>query len=862
MQQAVATITKMFIQLENTKIFLSDNELEKIRQFIFNKELYNNKTYSLHQEKTTGLLQIIKQSYLKVDASEAETIIKNAQFAIEIFHFEIRRIEDVYHFIMTLSEDTSYKIIKAFLSSATYLVQTQIQPQKATEYLADKSSKHLNPAKITSAALTPPTEVQAHPQKVTEYPVRRLPKKLYPIKTTLSVPELFLCSNLEEDDNFHIPLTSTESKRLLDSLNAGDYKLLEDYFQRGIHPGPLISDLYFRQKNDQVSLDLFDMVHAIADAVSELTHDPKPGNKITIFPIFSDDGNFSYETEKRLLSYLKNNYPIEEQLPPELKAKFHSIPVNERFFSVVELSDEYFFMALKAVIESCFSYNDRTLFQRIYFAAPLLRAQLNPYRDRLNHLISKIDTWWQDNKFYLETELSISETHTILKEVYDNLLTDIPSLKYYTQENYFYAQLISNLLSMCAPVVSLNRGRQSAGHLVIPGKILEMCNSFFYGEISHVRRFIGFAKFSATNVALATKRNGRIINGNWQGISSVKSTHGSKKAGPWSVRTHDLAHWHKMFSIPIDIRHCFIAWAKMIAKETGFKLSKITYLLYDMDFEFISCYVGNPKRTSATTNIDFVLNSYKRIIKVYPQLRAQIFEYTLIIIIGMLKNPSLTTRTFSHCTELNSDEHFAITSQIIIANLFHSVSDPEDKKISENFLVFKKIFDNDCSSTHNIFCYLTTQAVLNKKLEDGEQKLLTSLLKKVNVLKWTRNHGLKLSHNDMELYVVDIKSENLDLVLNIILSATNHTDKNNYLKEITEVLPNFKEKAQTENPQASQKETCSSKKISDQNVYKSFATLKMGWFIVPKERLLLYQDLTRKKIGTAEDRLPKPRSIF
>jgi hypothetical protein len=125
---------------------------------------------------------------------------------------------------------------------------------------------------------------------------------------------------------------------------------------------------------------------------------------------------------------------------------------------------------------------------------------------------------------------------------------------------------------------------------------------------------------------------------------------------------------------------------------------------------------------------------------------------------------------------------------------------------------------------------LTAQTVLNKKLGQSEQKLLTSLIKKINVLKWTKNNGLKLSHNGKELYVVDVKDDTLDLALNIILSATNDADKNNHLKKITSVLPNFKERDQAENSPAPQKESI----LSEKTVYKAFATFKMGCALFPK----------------------------
>lgn len=208
----------MGTELENKKIVLTVDELEIIRKFLFNEALYNNKTYSLRQNKNNGLLQIVKSSILRIDDTEIDALIKGIKFDIGIFQKEKKRLGCDYFLTITLSEDVSWKVIKNYIPRAT----------------------------------RPP--VQVDPQGATEYTLRRLPKELYPERTTSNSSEFFLCSNLKEDDNFHIPQTSTESNRLLDSLNAGNYELLQDYFRRGIHPGPLISDLYFRQHKNKKKL--------------------------------------------------------------------------------------------------------------------------------------------------------------------------------------------------------------------------------------------------------------------------------------------------------------------------------------------------------------------------------------------------------------------------------------------------------------------------------------------------------------------------------------------------------------------------------------------------------------------------------
>ncbi len=208
----------MGTDLKNEKIILTDDELETIRKFLFNEASYNNKTYSLSQNKVSGLLQIEESSYVEISDTECDALVKSIKFDIGIFQKEKKRIGCDYLLTITLSEDVSWKVIKNYIPRAT----------------------------------RPP--VQVDPQGATEYTLRRLPKELYPERTTSNSSEFFLCSNLKEDDNFHIPQTSTESNRLLDSLNAGNYELLQDYFRCGIHPGPLISDLYFRQHKNKKKL--------------------------------------------------------------------------------------------------------------------------------------------------------------------------------------------------------------------------------------------------------------------------------------------------------------------------------------------------------------------------------------------------------------------------------------------------------------------------------------------------------------------------------------------------------------------------------------------------------------------------------
>jgi len=610
----------------------------------------------------------------------------------------------------------------------------------------------------------------------------RLPESLYRARehSTTGAIYTFLVSKLNADDGLHVSVAGKKS--LMASLNAGNYALLEFYLQQGIDPRGFICDAYFRGKGvDQASLDLLDAIGDSKAAADELTDTAAPGKKIRCFPILDNAGRFTRPARDYLLPYLRHAYPFINEDELVLQNKINAIPKAEHFFTTVDINDTLQLAALKMVIENCFTLMKRnmllTLYHTISTATDLFTAETNPYNRQLKSVLDKIKVTRRDHYSY-DIYLQLTDIGKLLDNVYYQLLHQHPFLKNHTINSNFHLQLIYSSQPLVFPIASPNK--KTIAQVLMPGSVMDICHEIAYGAKNKVSRFIGYGKFNASDIAAFTQLKGRLINAQGGHVAGLTKAHNAM-CRPWTLRFHDVLHWHRMSSVPEGIRTGVISWAKMLEKETGFALSKLSYAFYDMDFSGYERYrVDNIIRTSIAENISILINYYGLVTN--SDVKYNLLGYHLIITFEILRDPSWMNRVFSHCSEANPVSYLHVFLQGLCAVTSITASGYND---------VRRYFNPNYSTTHNVFRYLISDAVRTRALYAWEAELLIYFSEKVNIFKWTRNGGLKLSYGGTELDPRDIYTHNFIQALTLFYEAASTDIRLDLLAHLKAKLASF-----------------------------------------------------------------------
>ncbi len=573
-----------------------------------------------------------------------------------------------------------------------------------------------------------------------------IPKKYYqPNKVDGS--DRFLFSDAFRKENKILFTYRAGMQTLVAGLNKGNYSLLRHYLQRGKDIVPLLLDAYFRGEREYpVSLDLVEMVAAINSAAEEfvgLTVAPK--EKVNIFPIFNERGDWSEEAALYLFPHVENLFMLRASQKPLLQQHVRSLPRAEQFFAMIDLPQDVVLGAAAVLLNRCIKIAAENDVESFLYAVDMGRHLFNhlpsKYSDKLKDSLNAITRSFEEDKAFCRYFLPVQKIINDFKSVYSLMVVDNNSLINYDSYTKFYYQLIISTVPYVFPVPSSNSG---VSIIVTSGKLLEIGARLMYGREQLPRRFVGFGIFSASEIAAASKADGRIINAAMSSqIRDMKEAHGAPTGG-WTLKSHDDNHWHRMASLPPEIRKGVIEWTRMLEEVTGFELSRLSFYHFDMDstyFVLDRCQ----QSIDIQEGIRAMSSLYSKIIAIFKANEDDFVDYHLVLIFSMFAAPDFMQKTFGAFTRQKS---LAEYQNELIMQMNEGFSKSDNRYDSAIHT-----YESGLSITHNVVRYHLKRKVVKDSFDVALSDMIAELMPQVGIFKWTRNQGLKMTSSCFEITV-------------------------------------------------------------------------------------------------------------
>jgi hypothetical protein len=574
----------------------------------------------------------------------------------------------------------------------------------------------------------------------------------------------FLIKNLKTSDYFEVAESDEWVSLFINYLEQGNFDLLEYYLRNKHSVLPLAYHALFQGYTDKLHsinrkflseylLEALSLPEAIVPFLAKEVKNQREAYICAIAQINKDTGKkeLTQEADPFLIRYLSKAFPTfsaeQHQINLQQFVNTKVLSLEEGFFTIVKFSRFYQLMCVKEAI-----------------IAYIKSGGVSYTRLRLNNLLryfekSDTETETQEEHDFFNNLKLIYEKENISANDLNRVLVQLNILEPKLENYYSISKVNSSSFFLSLLFGEHLHWAENYDLILLPGEFSSKYADFIF-KTSRASGptfgcFPAFGIITVEDIAQATRHHRRIINHYCPTIEMQDSIHDyidDLRVNP----LHDISHFLQCRNILSQIREGLITWADLLISITGFLMSKMIFFFMDMDAPYNELWIENfsSNITGLQLFFDDLLERDPKLIKLFRPL-----EYQLLLTSEMFRFPEKLEIFFSAYPKENS----VFAKDTLLFTLLH-IFDP--KFTIADFIQMKANFDDNYSSTWNVFLYLINNAVAKGKLNIQNRNILVSLaseLKTVDLFKWMKNNGLKIRVS--ETYIRDVSDENCDVII-------------------------------------------------------------------------------------------------